>query len=130
MLLRIEDLDPDRCRGEYILQLKEDLRWLGLDWDTEQMPQSRRSDAYAAIFAQLDAKGLVYPCYCSRAELHAASAPHASDGQVIYAGTCRQLTAEERAEKTKLPAWRLAVDEGRYGFADRLQWFAMILPAG
>ena len=88
MFLRIEDLDPDRCRPEYAEQLKRDLEWLGLGWDTEQTPQSQRTQAYAAAFAKLD----TYPCYCSRNELHAASAPHASDGTVFYAGTCRNLT--------------------------------------
>ena len=87
MLLRIEDLDPDRCRPEYAKTLKRDLDWLGLDWDAEQTPQSRRTEAYRAEFDKLAALGLVYPCYCSRAELHAASAPHASDGTVVYAGT-------------------------------------------
>ena len=111
MVLRIEDLDPDRCRPEYAETLKEDLRWLGLDWDREQIPQSRRTAAYAAEFEKLADLGLVYPCYCTRGELHAASAPHASDGRVLYAGTCRHLTEAQRAEKTKKPAWRLVVPE-------------------
>lgn len=119
MILRIEDLDPDRCRKEYALQLMEDLRWLGLDWDAEQPWQSRRSDAYAEAFAALGEK--VYPCYCSRTELHAASAPHASDGRVLYAGTCRNLTDAERAAKEKAPAWRLVVPDAVYGFRDGLQ---------
>ena len=62
MLLRIEDLDPDRCRLEYIETLKRDLDWLGLDWDAEQTPQSKRADAYHAEFERLRAFGLVYPC--------------------------------------------------------------------
>ena len=78
VVLRIEDLDPDRCRPDYIETLKRDLDWLGLDWDAEQTPQSRRTEAYRAEFDKLAALGLVYPCYCSRAELHAASAPHAT----------------------------------------------------
>ncbi|MFR5760526.1 MAG: tRNA glutamyl-Q(34) synthetase GluQRS [Oscillospiraceae bacterium] len=109
MLLRIEDLDPDRCRPEYAETLKHDLDWLGLDWDAEQTPQSRRTEAYRAEFDKLAALGLVYPCYCSRAELHAASAPHTSDGTVVYAGTCRDLTPEQRAVKTRAPAWRVRV---------------------
>ena len=121
MVLRIEDLDPDRCRPEYAETLKDDLRWLGLAWDREQLPQSRRTDAYAARFDQLADMGLVYPCYCSRGELHAASAPHASDGRVLYAGTCRYLTDAQRAEKTKAPAWRLMVPDQTYSFADGLQ---------
>ena len=121
MVLRIEDLDPDRCRPEYAQTLREDLHWLGLDWDREQTPQSRRSDAYAARFAQL--QNLVYPCYCTRDQLHAASAPHALDGRVIYAGTCRHLTGAQRAAMTKKPAWRLMVPDQVYGFADGLQGY-------
>ena len=106
MVLRIEDLDPDRCRPAYAETLKDDLLWLGLDWDREQTPQSKRTAAYAAQFDRLSEQGLVYPCYCTRGELHAASAPHASDGRVLYAGTCRNLTEAQRAVKTKAPAWR------------------------
>ena len=121
MVLRMEDLDPDRCRPEYAAQLREDLAWLGLDYDREQTPQSRRTGAYAAAFARLKEQGLVYPCYCSRGDLHAASAPHASDGRVLYAGTCRNLTEEERRLRTKPPAWRLRVPDRTFGFADGLQ---------
>jgi len=121
MILRIEDLDPDRCRPEYAETLKDDLRWLGLDWDREQTPQSRRTSAYADIFERLRQQELVYPCYCTRGELHAASAPHASDGRVLYAGTCRNLTPEQRAAKTKAPAWRLKTPDRVYGFTDGLQ---------
>ena len=117
MVLRIEDLDPDRCRQEYAEQLRRDLEWLGLDWDREQTPQSQRTEAYAEAFARLD----TYPCYCSRNELHAASAPHASDGAVIYAGTCRDLTAAERAAKTRRPAWRVRVPDEEVSFVDGLQ---------
>lgn len=123
MVLRIEDLDPDRCRPEYAETLKDDLRWLGLDWDREQTPQSLRTAAYAREFDKLADLGLVYPCYCTRGELHAASAPHASDGRVLYAGTCRHLTEAQRAEKTKKPAWRLAVPDRVYGYTDGLQGY-------
>ena len=119
MILRMEDLDPDRCRKEYALQLMDDLRWLGLDWDEEQPWQSGRGDAYAQAFKALGDN--VYPCYCSRTELHAASAPHASDGRVLYAGTCRNLTDAERKEKTKAPAWRIRVPDAEYGVCDGLQ---------
>ena len=121
MVLRIEDLDPDRCRAEYTETLKNDLHWLGLDWDREQTPQSLRTEAYAEAFECLHAQGLVYPCYCTRTELHAASAPHASDGRVLYAGTCRNLSEEERAAKTKAPAWRLQVPDADVTFTDGLQ---------
>ena len=92
MLLRIEDLDPQRSRAAYAEQLRRDLGWLGLDWDGEMPPQSTRSPVYAAHFAKLEEQGLIYPCYCSRSELHDASAPHASDGTVLYSGACRDLT--------------------------------------
>jgi len=121
MVLRIEDLDPDRCRPEYAEILKEDLLWLGLTWDREQTKQSLRSDAYEAVFKVLQEKGMVYPCYCTRTELHAASAPHASDGRVLYAGTCRGLSEAERAAKTKAPAWRLTVPCRDVSFCDGLQ---------
>lgn len=121
LVLRIEDLDPDRCKKEYAETLKSDLRFLGLTWDREQTPQSLRGQAYEAVFEGLRARDLVYPCYCSRAELHVASAPHASDGTFLYAGTCRNLSEEERAQKEKAPAWRLRVPDETYGFCDRLQ---------
>ena len=117
MVLRIEDLDPDRCRPEYAAQLRRDLEWLDLDWDEEQTPQSQRTEAYAEAFARLD----TYLCYCSRNELHAASAPHASDGTFVYAGTCRNLTAAERAVKTRRPAWRVRVPDEEVSFVDGLQ---------
>lgn len=118
MLLRIEDLDPDRCRPEYAERLKKDLLWLGLDWDTESPPQSQRSEIYAEYFEKLAQRGLVYPCYCTRNELHDASAPHAADGQLIYAGTCRNLTDAQRAEKTRKPAWRVRVPDETVCFTD------------
>ncbi len=118
MLLRMEDLDPDRCRPAYAETLKEDLLWLGLNWDREQPMQSLRTEAYAEAFSRLKAD--VYPCYCTRGELHAASAPHASDGRVLYGGTCRHLTEAQKQAKTKAPAWRLAVPDRIYGFTDGL----------
>lgn len=121
LVLRIEDLDPDRCRPEYADTLKRDLQWLGLTWDTEQIPQSKRSDAYRAEFEQLEKKGRIYPCYCSRGELHAASAPHASDGTLVYAGTCRNLTPAERAAKTKAPSFRVIVPDEEISFRDHVQ---------
>lgn len=121
MLLRMEDLDPERCRPEYIETLKRDLDWLGLDWDEEQPRQSGQTEAYRAQFERLRALALVYPCYCSRAELHAASAPHASDGTAIYAGTCRNLTQAQRMTMTRKPAWRVTVPDVRISVHDGLQ---------
>ena len=73
------------------------------------------------MFSRLEERGLIYPCYCSRTELHAASAPHASDGTVLYAGTCRNLTPSERAAKTKVPCWRVRVPDEDVSFTDGVQ---------
>ncbi|MFI3313960.1 MAG: glutamate--tRNA ligase family protein, partial [Eubacteriales bacterium] len=121
MVLRIEDLDVQRCKPEYTLQLKEDIQWLGLDWDREQVQQSLKTADYDRFFADLQSQNLVYPCYCTRQELHASSAPHASDGRVLYAGTCRDLPADFVGQKA--PAWRLKVPDKTYGFADGLQGY-------
>ena len=128
VVLRIEDLDTVRCPRRYADQMEDDLRWLGLDWDrgpTVSGPdgsyyQSERTALYQAALDKLERMGLVYPCFCTRAELHAASAPHREDGQVVYAGTCRKLTAAEIAEKVKCraPALRLRVPEETWGFTD------------
>ena len=117
MILRIEDLDPDRSKQVYADAIRRDLEWLGLDWDEESLPQSRRTEHYRAAFEELDAKGLVYPCYCTRAQLHAASAPHASDGQAVYPGTCRSLRPEDRPAG-RAPAWRLIVPDETVAFFD------------
>ena len=100
-----------------------DLEWLGLDWDNEPVYQSRRTPAYEAAFRQLEEKRLVYPCFCTRAERMAASAPHRSDGQAVYDGRCRRLTAEQREDlaRQRNPAWRLAVPDRASSFRDLLQ---------
>ena len=99
VLLRIEDLDTQRCPRSYADAIVDDLAWLGLaaDGPTPPVYQSDRSEIYQRYFDELSRRGLVYPCFCSRSQLHAASAPHRSDGQVIYAGTCRGLTPAEIA---------------------------------
>ena len=123
MVLRLEDLDPDRCRREYCDQVMRDLEWLGLDWDNRPVYQSERTEIYAQAFTQLEQQGLIYPCYCNRAERLAASAPHRSDGVVLYGGRCRTLTAQQREEleQTRRPAWRLRVPDEEYTFTDLLQ---------
>ena len=111
IVLRIEDLD-DRCkRPELAAQLIDDLAWLGLEWDEGPYYQHDRLDLYETALHQLQDAGLTYPCFCTRAELHAASAPHASDGTPIYRGACRGLSAEEIARRSALraPATRLRV---------------------
>ena len=123
MVLRLEDLDPDRCKQEYCDQVMRDLEWLGLDWDNEPVWQSRRTEAYRAAFEQLQTRGLIYPCYCTRAERLAASAPHANDGTPIYDGRCRTLPPEVLAEyeRTRRPAWRVEVPAKTITFRDLCQ---------
>lgn len=121
ILLRIEDLDPARSKEIHADRIMDDFRWLGLKWDSRSENQSLRGDIYDEALEKLREMGLVYPCYCSRGELHAASAPHASDGRVIYAGTCRDLTEQQRQEKAKMPAWRLIMPEKTVWFEDGLQ---------
>lgn len=123
MVLRLEDLDPDRCSQAYCDQIMRDLEWLGLDWDNEPVYQSRRTEAYARAFHQLEGLGLVYPCYCSRAQRLAASAPHRGDGTAVYSGRCRRLSDREREilARTRKPAWRLAVPDREVRFSDLLQ---------
>lgn len=116
MLLRIEDLDPDRSKQIYVDALRRDLQWLGLDWDEEMPLQSTRQAVYESYFEKLP----VYPCYCTRNELHSASAPHGTDGNLLYAGTCRGLSPAERAQKTRKPAWRVVVPDGDITFTDRV----------
>ena len=94
MVLRIEDLDPRAQHPGVAQTLIEDLAWLGLTWDEGPYWQSERADVYAEALARLDAAGLLYPCFCTRADLRAASAPHASDGALVYPGTCRGLSAD------------------------------------
>ena len=128
VVLRIEDLDTARCPRKYADQMEDDLRWLGLDWDegptvggdNGSYYQSERTALYQQALEKLEAMGLVYPCFCTRAELHAASAPHREDGQVVYAGTCRSLTAAEAAERAlkRSPALRLRVPDEEVSFTD------------
>ena len=122
MVLRLEDLDPDRCRPEYCGQVMRDLEWLGLTWDNEPVYQSERTAVYAQAFRALEERGLIYPCYCTRAERLAASAPHRSDGQTIYDGRCSRLTEAEREalSQTRRPAWRVKVGQESITFCDFL----------
>ena len=88
-VLRIEDLDPQRSRKEYALQLMDDLQWLGLPWDGEPVWQSQRGHIYEEYLLHLTEMGLTYPCFCTRADIMATQAPHETDGRVVYKGTCR-----------------------------------------
>ncbi|MGH6888487.1 MAG: tRNA glutamyl-Q(34) synthetase GluQRS [Rhizomicrobium sp.] len=105
--LRIEDLDVGRARDDYVEMVFEDLRWLGLSWDGPVPRQSLRFNVYRTAISRLEAEGLLYPCFCTRADIaaeiaHASEAPHGPDGP-LYPGTCRALSAEER---------RLLIDRG------------------
>ena len=121
MVLRMEDLDTQRTSGEFARQLREDLRWLGLDYDRETPPQSQRSAVYDGYFDRLQDMGLLYPCYCTRSQLHSVNAPHLSDGTYVYPGTCRKLTPEQRAAMNRSPAWRVMVPDRQWCFTDRVQ---------
>lgn len=102
-LLRIEDIDTTRCRPEFEAAIFEDLAWLSLEWETPVLRQSERFDAYRGALDALSARGLLYPCFCTRAEIaaeiaRASEAPHGPDGPV-YPGTCRHLGEGERQRR-------------------------------
>lgn len=139
-LLRIEDLDQMRCPRSYAALIMEDLHWLGLDWDAIEMPampaasllghipphiclsvyQSDRTPIYICYETLLRQKNLLYPCFCSRAELHAANAPHLSDGSVVYSGKCRNLSPQQviARAKTRGAATRVRVPDETITFSD------------
>ena len=127
-LLRIEDIDPGRARPEHVDAILEDLIWLDLEWDGEIVYQSERLPLYAEALETLKQKGLLYPCFCTRAEIAAeiaasAQAPHGADAAHLYPGTCRRLPAGERETLlTERPhAWRLDVAQAM-GKAGPLEW--------
>jgi glutamyl-tRNA synthetase len=117
MVLRMEDLDTQRTSAEFAAILRDDLTWLGLDWDRETPPQSARSAVYDRYFDILKEKGLLYPCYCTRSQLHNVNAPHLSDGTYVYPGTCRNLTTPP----DRLPSWRVMVPNRVWTLRDRVQ---------
>ncbi len=120
-VLRMEDLDTLRTSDVYAQAIREDLRWLGLTWDSETEPQSLRGPVYDRYFDALSAQGLLYPCYCTRSLLHSPNAPHLSDGTYVYPGTCRNLTVEQRASYRRAPAWRVRVPDRIFWFTDLAQ---------
>ena len=121
MVLRMEDLDTQRTSGEFAQVLREDLAWLGLDYDRETPAQSQRSDVYDTYFEQLRERGLLYPCYCTRSQLHSVNAPHLSDGTYVYTGTCRNLTQEQCTAFHRKPAWRVIVPDKVWQVEDLVQ---------
>jgi glutamyl-tRNA synthetase len=156
IVMRMEDLDAARARAESIAQAYDDLRWLGLDWDvgaglpgaSEQYVQSHRTAIYAAALARLRAPGVgqaraaIYPCTCTRARIAEAvaaggQAPHETDVQVRYPGTCRGKSREQIVGEAAPPGlgacWRLRVEPGSVGFDDALmgrQGFDVAAEAG
>jgi glutamyl-Q tRNA(Asp) synthetase len=130
-LLRIEDIDGARCRPEFEAAIFEDLAWLGLHWGTPVLRQSERFGDYRAALDRLERQGLLYPCFCSRAEItaevaRAGEAPHGPEG-VLYPGTCRSLNADLRRARIasgepyalRLDAKKAASLTGALSFAER-----------
>ena len=107
-LLRLEDIDPARSKPEFAEAILEDLAWLGLAWPEPVMRQSARLPAYAEAAARLDALGLLYPCFCSRAEIAANAVGTDPDGAPLYGGACRHLSRRRI--------------EGRLARGDRVQY--------
>ena len=142
LVLRMEDIDPDRSRPEYADAIIRDLRWLGLDWDegpdvggpAGPYTQSARMELYADALNRLDRAGHTYPCYCTRKELRTlAGAPHVGDAGAAYPGTCRNLPPERRAELEaagRRPCIRLRCPSQNYAFEDAVFGpFSMTLEA-
>ena len=110
-LIRIENLDPGRCRLEFVDGIYEDLKWLGLSWNSEPMIQSRRTSSYAGALERLKEQRLVYACFCTRAEIaQSLTAPHGDAGS-LYPGTCRPLPDDPERRTTAPHCWRL--DSGK-----------------
>ena len=118
MVLRMEDLDTQRTSAEFAETLRQDLAWLGLTYDRETPPQSQRSQVYDLYFDRLRQQGLLYPCYCTRTQLHSVNAPHLSDGTYVYTGTCRNL---KDPPKDRKPAWRVMVPDKLWTVVDKVQ---------
>ena len=127
IILRMEDIDRDRCRKEYEEGILEDLSWMGLDFDEGPegiysygpAVQSRRYDIYDSILSAMEKKGHIYPCYCSRSRIHQVlSAPHEGEARPVNDGHCRNLTPKERESMTKNPCWRVRMEESTISFTD------------
>lgn len=128
-ILRIEDLDPQRSRYEYARLIEDDLSWLGLKWDEGGLDnigpngpyvQSERGEIYRKYLDKLRESDLTYPCYCTRADLMTSSAPHQSDGRVIYPGTCRPSRIKNIPEGRSIRSTRLMVPDDTVVFTDRI----------
>lgn len=128
IVLRIEDLDPDRCKQQFVNQLLRDLDYLGFVWEGSVVRQSTRTEAYLEAYRRLEDSHMVYPCFCTRADLHSANAPHFGD-EIVYANTCRHLSDDQRKEAllastqpgARKPSWRLVVNDEPVLFDDLFQ---------
>ena len=121
--LRIDDIDGSRSREDYVAASLADLVWLGLDWDGDPVRQSAHLGRYAAALDELRSRGLVYPCFCTRADIAASlAAPHGPSGS-IYPGTCRHLSGAEgdRRLAAEPHAWRLDMARAA-ALAGDLRW--------
>ncbi|MET0307542.1 MAG: tRNA glutamyl-Q(34) synthetase GluQRS [Sphingomonas sp.] len=131
--VRIEDIDGTRSRPEHVEAILRDLEWLALAWDGEVSFQSQRLHLYQAALDRLKAMGLLYPCFCTRADITASlSAPHGTDG-ALYPGTCRGLPRDEARLVAEPHSWRLDVGKAlEIASGENLTWhdaFAGTIPA-
>ena len=120
LVLRVEDLDERTRSGPWTELMLDDLRWLGLYWDGDVVYQHDRLELYQAAIDTLEARGLIYPCFCTRAQLQrqASAAPNLGDTQRIYGGACAHLTREEatRLSLVRPPALRVRVPDEEIHF--------------
>lgn len=124
IILRIEDLDAGRSKREYIDAVQQDFETLGLTWDEGPYFQHGRDEVYRIAFEALSEQELVYPCFCTRADLHVSSAPHVGE-KLVYPGTCRSLSPAERKLRAseRMPSHRLVVSDYEVSFFDQVQGY-------
>ncbi len=121
LLLRVEDLDAQRSRPVYQKALLDDLLWLGLTWDEGPIYQSKRNSFYSECLQLLEKKTLLYPCFCTRAQLHTPFAPHESDGHFLYSGHCRTLSSAQAKAQARAGSMRVKVPNSTLTFEDQCQ---------
>ena len=130
MLVRLEDIDIDRCRKDYETAILEDLEWLGVEWERPERRQSEHFALYGARLEELRARRLVYPCFCSRGDISrevsgAASWPRDPDGAPLYPGTCKHMSPQERDRRLasgQHAALRIDMEEALAQAGERLGW--------
>ena len=140
-LLRFEDIDTTRVRNHYYLAIEQDLAWLGIRWDGTPIRQKDRLPAYADALEKLKSMQVVYPCFCTRREIQQeieamSHAPHGPEGEPIYPGICRALSAKQREEKMakgeahcwRLDAYRASELSGPLVFEDKIKGFINVDP--